>query len=83
MTDKENNVQFYSNQPYDMEMKLDNSEDSGSKDDSEGKMEKVPNQKFDQDEDDEVKPLPKFDISQFQRLQTTPELQELFSIMQR
>ena len=97
MSDKENNVQFYSNQPYDMEMKLDNSEDSASKDDSEGKMEKVPNQKFDQDEDDdikqqayqemkltqEVKPLPKFDISQFQRLQTTPELQELFSIMQR
>ena len=30
-----------------------------------------------------VKPLPKFDISQFQSLQTTPELKDLFATMQR
>ena len=96
MSDKEVKVQFYSNQPYDMEMKLDGSEDSASKDDSEGKMEKVNNQKYEQEDDyadpqayqearltQAVKPLPKFDISQFQSLQTTPELKDLFATMQR
>jgi hypothetical protein len=96
MSDKDGKVQFYSNQPYDMEMKLDGSEDSASKDDSEGKMEKVNNQKYEQEDDyadpqayqearlaQAVKPLPKFDISQFQSLQTTPELKDLFATMQR
>ena len=97
MSDADNkgkdNVKMYDNQHYDMEVDLGGDDD---KDDSqEGKLEKV--QQFNRPENDDEeanyqdvnyapqqqKALPKFDISKFQELQTSPEIKDLLTIMQR
>lgn len=86
---------MYQNQPFDMEVNLTDDKDE-EKEEQEIRNENNEASPQDNQEDDEdqanyqeikvqstVKPLPKFDISKFSEFQTTPELKELLSIMQR
>ena len=90
---KKNDLQYYSNQPYDMEVKLSNNEDE-EKDDIKQDINDKPLDNAQEEDEDQpnyqevkvestIKPLPKFDISKFQEIQTTPEAKELLTIMQK
>lgn len=90
---KKNDLQFYSNQPYDMEVKLSDNEDE-EKDDIKQDINDKPLDNAQEEDEDQpnyqevkvqstIKPLPKFDISKFQEIQTTPEAKELLTIMQK
>ena len=90
---KKNDLQYYSNQPYDMEVKLSDNEDE-EKDDIKQDINDKPLDKAQEEDEDQpnyqevkvestIKPLPKFDISKFQEIQTTPEAKELLTIMQK
>jgi len=88
MSTQKGDLKYYDNQPYDLEMDINN-EDEESRD--QGR----PMKKAQVEEEDEpnyqevkvqppvIKPLPKFDLSKFQSLASTPEQKELLSIMQR
>ena len=90
---KKNDLQYYSNQPYDMEVKLSDNEDE-EKDDIKQEINDKPLDNAQEEDEDQpnyqevkvestIKPLPKFDISKFQEIQTTPEAKELLTIMQK
>ena len=90
---KKNDLQYYSNQPYDMEVKLSDNEDE-EKDDIKRDINDKPLDNAQEEDEDQpnyqevkvestIKPLPKFDISKFQEIQTTPEAKELLTIMQK
>ena len=90
---KKNDLQYYSNQPYDMEVKLSDNEDE-EKDDIKQDINDKPLDNAQEEDEDQpnyqevkvestIKPLPKFDISKFQDIQTTPEAKELLTIMQK
>lgn len=90
---KKNDLQFYSNQPYDMEVKLSDNEDE-EKDDIKQDINDKPLDNAQEEDEDQpnyqevkvqstIKPLPKFDISKFQEIQTTPEAKELLTILQK
>ena len=90
---KKNDLQYYSNQPYDMEVKLSDNEDE-EKDDIKQDINDKPLDNAQEEDEDQpnyqevkvestIKPLPKFDISKFQEIQTTPEANELLTIMQK
>ena len=90
---KKNDLQYYSNQPYDMEVKLSDNEDE-EKDDIKQDINDKPLDNAQEEDEDQtnyqevkvestIKPLPKFDISKFQEIQTTPEAKELLTIMQK
>ena len=89
--DKKNDLQFYSNQPYDMEVKLSDNDDEEKED---IKQDIKPQDNAEEEEEDQpnyqevkvqstLKPLPRFDSSKFQEIQTTPEAKELLTIMQK
>lgn len=90
---KKNDLQYYSNQPYDMEVKLSDNEDEEKEDIKQDINDKPLDNAQEEDEDQPnyqevkvestIKPLPKFDISKFQEIQTTPEAKELLTIMQK
>ena len=90
---KKNDLQYYSNKPYDMEVKLSDNEDE-EKDDIKQDINDKPLDNAQEEDEDQpnyqevkvestIKPLPKFDISKFQEIQTTPEAKELLTIMQK
>ena len=90
---KKNDLQYYSNQPYDKEVKLSDNEDE-EKDDIKQDINDKPLDNAQEEDEDQpnyqevkvestIKPLPKFDISKFQEIQTTPEAKELLTIMQK
>ena len=90
---KKNDLQYYSNQPYDMEVKLSDNEDE-EKDDIKQDINDKPLDNAQEEDEDQpnyqevkvestIKPLPTFDISKFQEIQTTPEAKELLTIMQK
>ena len=90
---KKNDLQYYSNQPYDMEVKLSDNEDE-EKDDIKQDINDKPLDNAQEEDEDQpnyqevkvestIKPLPKFNISKFQEIQTTPEAKELLTIMQK
>ena len=90
---KKNELQFYSNQPYDMEVKLSDNEDE-EKDDIKQDINDKPLDNAQEEDEDQpnyqevkvqstIKTLHKFDISKFQEIQTTPEAKELLTIMQK
>ena len=72
---KKNDLQYYSNQPYDMEVKLSDNEDE-EKDDIKQDINDKPLDNAQEEDEDQpnyqevkvestIKPLPKFDISKF------------------
>ena len=75
---KKNDLQYYSNQPYDMEVKLSDNEDE-EKDDIKQDINDKPLDNAQEEDEDQpnyqevkvestIKPLPKFDISKFQEI---------------
>ena len=76
-----------------MEVKLSDNEDE-EKDDIKQDINDKPLDNAQEEDEDQpnyqevkvestIKPLPKFDISKFQEIQTTPEAKELLTIMQK
>lgn len=97
MADGKDNEQlkYFNNQPFDMEMKISHDEDDEERD-IEEKEDKIGMGKglSPDDEDAEpkyteakiqqtAKPLPKFDISKFEDIKASPEAKELLSLMKR
>ena len=91
---KQGDLKFYQNQPYDMEVDLNNEEDADENEiNQEGKKsKKEENLEDQQDLEDanyqevaapKIKDLPKFDISKFDDLPASPEAKELLSIMKK
>ena len=87
-------LKYYQNQPYDMEVDLNNDEEEGDENEMNLKKEKKEENLEDQQEQEDanyqeevavpkVKDLPKFDISKFDDLPASPEAKELLSIMKK
>ena len=91
---KQGDLKYYKNQPYDMEVDLNNDEEEGDENEMNLKKEKKEENLEDQQEQEDanyqeevavpkVKDLPKFDISKFDDLPASPEAKELLSIMKK
>ena len=91
---KQGDLKYYQNQPYDMEVDLNNDEEEGNENEMNLKKEKKEENLEDQQEQEDanyqeevavpkVKDLPKFDISKFDDLPASPEAKELLSIMKK
>ena len=91
---KQGDLKYYQNQPYDMEVDLNNDEEEGDENEMNLKKEKKEENLEDQQEQEDanyqeevavpkVKDLPKFDISKFDDLPASPEAKELLSIMKK
>ena len=90
---KQGDLKYYQNQPYDMEVDLNNDEE-GDENENEQKPKKNQNENLDdQQEQDEanyneiavpkVKDLPKFDLSKFDDIPASAEAKELLAIMKK
>jgi hypothetical protein len=90
---KQGDLKYYQNQPYDMEVDLNNDEEEGDENEMNPKKEKKEENLEDQQEQEDanyqevaapkIKDLPKFDISKFDDLPASPEAKELLSIMKK
>ena len=91
---KQGDLKYYQNQPYDMEVDLNNDEEEGDENEMNPKKEKKEENLEDQQEQEDanyqeevavpkVKDLPKFDISKFDDLPASPDAKELLSIMKK
>ena len=92
---KQGDFKFYQNQPYDMEVDLNNEEDGEENDVNlnQKKAKKEEDNIEDQQDQDEanyqevappkIKDLPKFDLSKFDSLPASAEAKELLSIMKK
>ena len=92
---KQGDLKFYQNQPYDMEVDLNNEEDGEENDVNlnQKKAKKEEDNIEDQQDQDEanyqevappkIKDLPKFDLSKFDSLPASAEAKELLSIMKK
>ena len=91
---KQGDLKFYQNQPYDMEVDLNNEEDADENEiNQEGKKsKKEENLEDQQDQEDagyqevvppKLKDLPKFDLSKFDELPASAEAKELLTIMKK
>ena len=93
MAEEENNqgdMKYYQNQPYDMEVDLNNDrEDEGDNINDKKKANKEveddpqDEQNFQEVASPQIKELPKFDISKFEDLPASAEAKELLSIMKK
>ena len=90
---KQGDLKYYQNQPYDMEVDLNNEDEEGDENEMNTKKEKKEENLEDQQEQEDanyqevavpkIKDLPKFDISKFDDLPASPEAKELLSIMKK
>ena len=89
---KQGDMKYYQNQPYDMEVDLNNDEEGEETEINPKKEKKEENLEDQQDLEDanyqevaapKIKDLPKFDISKFDDLPASPEAKELLSIMKK
>ena len=91
---KQGDLKFYQNQPYDMEVDLNNDEDGEENDHAKNQKKSAKKENLDdQQEQDEgnynevavpqIKELPKFDLSKFDDIQASAEAKELLSIMKK
>ena len=90
---KQGDLKYYQNQPYDMEVDLNNEEDADENEINENqKKPKIEENDEQQEQDDanyqevsapKVKELPKFDISKFDDLPVSAEAKELLTIMKK
>ena len=90
--DKQGDLKYYQNQPYDMEVDLNNDDDEGENTNTKKKSAKKNNNEDEQQEEQnfqeiappiQVKELPKFDLSKFDDLPASTEAKELLSIMKK
>ena len=90
---KQNDLKFYQNQPYDMEVDLNNEEDIDENEINQNQNQKKEKKEEDMDDQEDinyqevsppkVKDLPKFDLSKFDDLPASAEAKELLSIMKK
>ena len=90
---KQGDLKYYQNQPYDMEVDLNNDEEGEENEINPKKEKKEENLEDQQEQEDanyqeevavpKIKDLPKFDISKFDDLPASPEAKELLSIMKK
>ena len=90
---KQGDLKYYQNQPYDMEVDLNNDEEGDENENEQvPKKEKKENLEDQQEQDEanynevavpKVKDLPKFDLSKFDELPASPEAKELLAIMKK
>ena len=90
---KQGDLKFYQNQPYDMEVDLNNEEDADENEINENQKKSKKEENDEQQEQDDanyqevsppkVKELPKFDISKFDDLPVSAEAKELLTIMKK
>ena len=89
---KQGDLKYYQNQPYDMEVDLNNDEEDENEIEQNPKKEKKENLDEQQDQDEanynevavpKVKDLPKFDLSKFDDINASPEAKELLTIMKK
>ena len=91
---KQGDLKYYQNQPYDMEVDLNNDEEEGDENEMNLKKEKKEENLEDQQEQEDanyqeevavpkVKDLPKFDISKFDDIPASAEAKELLAIMKK
>ena len=90
---KEGDLKYYQNQPYDMEVDLNNEEDADENEINENQKKSKKEENDEQQEQDDanyqevsvpkVKELPKFDISKFDDLPVSAEAKELLTIMKK
>lgn len=87
---KQGDMKYYQNQPYDMEVDLNNDDDEV--DNHSAKKTKKKNDNEDEQQEEQnyqevaspvVKELPKFDLSKFEDLPASSEAKELLSIMKK
>ena len=90
---KQGDLKFYQNQPYDMEVDLNNDDEGEDNNHPNPKKSSKKDNLEDQQEPEEanyqeiaapqVKELPKFDISKFEEIPASEEAKELLSIMKK
>ena len=90
---KQGDLKYYQNQPYDMEVDLNNEEDADENEINENQKKSKKEENDEQQEQDDanyqevsppkVKELPKFDISKFDDLPVPAEAKELLTIMKK
>jgi hypothetical protein len=90
---KQGDLKYYQNQPYDMEVDLNNEEDADENEINENQKKSKKEENDEQQEQDDanyqevsvpkVKELPKFDISKFDDLPVSAEAKELLTIMKK
>ena len=88
---KQGDLKYYQNQPYDMEVDLNNDDDEGENNNTKKKSAKKDNEDDQQEEQNyqeiappiQIKELPKFDLSKFDDLPASAEAKELLSIMKK
>ena len=87
---KHGDLKYYQNQPYDMEVDLNNDDDEGENINPKKKEVKNDNEEDQQEEQNfqdiapvQVKELPKFDLSKFDDLPASAEAKELLAIMKK
>lgn len=87
---KQGDMKYYQNQPYDMEVDLNNDDDEVENHSAKKTKKKNDNEDEQQEEQNYqevaspvVKELPKFDLSKFEDLPASSEAKELLSIMKK
>ena len=89
---KQGDLKYYKNQPYDMEVDLNNDEEGEENTHNQKKASKKEDLDEPQEQDEanyeeiaapQIKPLPKFDLSKFEDIPASQEAKELLSIMKR
>ena len=89
---KQGDLKYYQNQPYDMEVDLNNDEDGEENEHSQNPKKSSKKEKLEDQQDEanyqevtvpQIKELPKFDLSKFEDLPASAEAKELLSIMKK
>ena len=91
--EKQGDLKYYQNQPYDMEVDL-NDEEGEENDNAQSKKKSSKKEALEDQQDQEepnyqeivapqIKELPKFDLSKFEELPASAEAKELLSIMKK
>ena len=91
---KQGDLKYYQNQPYDMEVDLNNEEEVDENEINQNQKKAKKEEDLDDQQDQEdanyqevappkLKELPKFDLSKFEDLPASAEAKELLSIMKK
>ena len=91
---KQGDLKYYQNQPYDMEVDLNNDEDGEDNEPVQNKKKSSKKDNMDDQQDREeanyqeiaapqIKELPKFDLSKFEDIPASAEAKELLLIMKK
>ena len=89
---KQGDLKYYQNQPYDMEVDLNNDDEGEDNENQNQKKSKKENLDEQQEQEDvnyneiqapKIRELPKFDLSKFEDIPASAEAKELLAIMKK